>query len=95
MKASQAGWLTISLTGDEWFNLSQVTLLEDANTDHGFRTTASTSATDTDLANVDFRDRSWKKNNAFSFFDRGKNRNAVVFADVQRGCHRRCHRHQR
>ena len=81
VKASQAGWLTISLTGDEWFNLSQVTLLEDANTDHGFRTTASTSATDTDLANVDFRDRSWKKNNAFSFFDRGKNRNAVVFAD--------------
>ena len=81
VKASQAGWLTISLTGNEWFNLSQVTLLEDANTDHGFRTTASTSATDTDLANVDFRDRSWKKNNAFSFFDRGKNRNAVVFAD--------------
>lgn len=81
VKASQAGWLTISLTGDEWFNLSQVTLLEDANTDHGFRTTASTSAIDTDLANVDFRDRSWKKNNAFSFFDRGKNRNAVVFAD--------------
>ena len=81
VKASQAGWLTISLTGDEWFDLSQVTLLEDANTDHGFRTTASTSATDTDLANVDFRDRSWKKNNAYSFFDRGKNRNAVVFAD--------------
>lgn len=81
VKASQAGWLTISLTGDEWFNLSQVTLLEDANTDHGFRTTASTSATDTDLANVDFRDRSWKKNNAYSFFDRGKNRNAVVFAN--------------
>lgn len=81
VKASQAGWLTISLTGDEWFDLSQVTLLEDANTDHGFRTTASTSATDTELANVDFRDRSWKKNNAYSFFDRGKNRNAVVFAN--------------
>ena len=86
VKASQAGWLTISLTDestdpDKWFDLSQVTLLEDANTDHGFRTTASTSATDTEQANVDFRDRSWKKNNAYSFFDRGKNRNAVVFAD--------------
>ena len=81
VNASQAGWLTISLTGNEWFNLSQVTLLEDANTDHGFRTTASKSATDTELANVDFRDRSWKKNNAYSFFDRGKNRNAVIFAN--------------
>ena len=88
VNASQSGWLTISLTGDEWFDLSQVTLLEDANTDHGFRTTASATATSTNdgTANTfDYRardiSRGWKKNNAYSFFDRGKNRNAVIFAN--------------
>ena len=81
MKASQAGWLTISLTGDKSFDLSQVTLLEDANTTHGFRTTASTSPTD--ITCYDFRRRqvsgqpSQRQNNAYSFFDRGKNQNAV------------------
>ena len=88
VKASQAGWLTISLTGDKSFDLSQVTLLEDANTDHGFRTTASATATsvdDSESAGFDYRardiSRGWKKNNAYSFFDRGKNRNAVIFAN--------------
>ena len=89
VKASQAGWLTISLTGDKSFDLSQVTLLEDANTDHGFRTTASATATSVDESTesngFDFRARdissTWKKNNAYSFFDRGKNRNAVIFAN--------------
>jgi len=89
VNASQAGWLTISLTGDEWFDLSQVTLLEDANTDHGFRTTASATAlstSDSENTNTfDYRardiSRGWKKNNAYSFFDRGKNRNAVIFAN--------------
>ena len=89
VKASQAGWLTISLTGDKSFDLSQVTLLEDANTDHGFRTTASATALSTsdseDTHTFDYRardiSRGWKKNNAYSFFDRGKNRNAVIFAN--------------
>ncbi len=89
VKASQAGWLTISLKGDESFDLSQVTLLEDANTDHGFRTTASATALSTgdseDTHTFDYRardiNRGWKKNNAYSFFDRGKNRNAVIFAN--------------
>ena len=89
VKASQAGWLTISLTGDEWFDLSQVTLLEDANTTHGFRTTASATALSTgdseETHTFDYRardiSRGWKKNNAYSFFDRGKNRNAVIFAN--------------
>ena len=30
---------------------------------------------------ADYRDRTATKNNAFSFFDRGENRNAVIFAD--------------
>ena len=89
VKASQAGWLTISLTGDKSFDLSQVTLLEDANTTHGFRTTASETALSTgdseETHTFDYRardiSRGWKKNNAYSFFDRGKNRNAVIFAN--------------
>ena len=89
VKASKAGWLTISLTGDKSFDLSQVTLLEDANTTHGFRTTASATALSTGYSEethtFDYRardiSRGWKKNNAYSFFDRGKNRNAVIFAN--------------
>ena len=92
VKASQAGWLTIKLKGESdangWFDLSQVTLLEDANTTHGFRTTASATAKSTregESNTYDYRardiSRGWKKNNAYSFFDRGKNRNAVIFAN--------------
>ena len=92
VNASQAGWLTISLTSeadaDGWYDLSNIVLLEDANTDHGFRTTASTTATSTGEGSTNSYDyrarditRGWKKNNAYSFFDRGKNRNAVIFAN--------------
>ena len=89
VNASQDGKLTIKLQGDEWFDLSNVTLLEDANTDHGFRTTASATALSTgdseETHTFDYRardiSRGWKKNNAYSFFDRGKNRNAVIFAN--------------
>ena len=89
-KPTSKGKLTIKLesTGD-WFNLSNVTLLESANTTEGFRTTASATATSVDESTVskgfDFRARdissTWKKNNAYSFFDRGKNRNAVIYAN--------------
>ena len=89
-KPTDDGKLTIELTSTgDWFNLSNVTLLESANTTDGFRTTASATATSVDESTgskgFDFRARdissTWKKNNAYSFFDRGKNRNAVIFAN--------------
>ncbi|MBR7125573.1 MAG: hypothetical protein IKC86_03080 [Prevotella sp.] len=89
-KPTSEGKLTIKLeSSGDWFNLSNVTLLESANTTEGFRTTASATATSVDESTVsngfDFRARDissgWKKNNAYSFFDRGKNRNAVIFAN--------------
>ena len=88
-KPTADGKLTIKLTSTgDWFNLSNVTLLESANTTEGFRTTASATATSVDdlgSAGFDYRARdissTWKKNNAYSFFDRGKNRNAVIYAN--------------
>ena len=91
-KANDSGQLTIKIKGEDdengWFNLSTVTLLEDANTTHGFRTTASATATEVGTGTgtpYDYRARNitsgWKQNNAYSFFDRGKNRNAVIFAN--------------
>ena len=89
-KPTADGKLTIKLTSTgDWFNLSNVTLLESANTTEGFRTKASATATSVDESTesngFDFRARDissgWKKNNAYSFFDRGKNRNAVIFAN--------------
>ena len=91
-KANTSGQLTIKIKGEDdvdgWFNLSTVTLLEDANTTHGFRTTASATATEVGTGTgtpYDYRARNitsgWKQNNAYSFFDRGKNRNAVIFAN--------------
>jgi len=91
-KANDSGQLTIKIKGEDdengWFNLSTVTLLEDANTTHGFRTTASATATEVGIESgkpYDYRARNiqsgWKQNNAYSFFDRGKNRNAVIFAN--------------
>ena len=89
-KPTSEGKLTIKLeSSGDWFNLSNVTLLESANTTEGFRTTASATATSVDESTVsngfDFRARdissTWKKNNAYSFFDRGKNRNAVIYAN--------------
>ncbi len=87
---TEDGKLTIELTSTGiWIHLSNVTLLESANTTEGFRTTASATATSVDESTesngFDFRARDirngWKKNNAYSFFDRGKNRNAVIFAN--------------
>ena len=72
------GKLTISLaaTGAE-MELSDVTLLEKANTDGYVWTKAPTSNQKTEY---DLSDRS--KANAFSFFDRGDNKNAIVYANA-------------
>ena len=77
-KATDGGTLTISLaaTGEE-LQLSDVTLLENANTDGHVWTTAPTSNQKTEY---DLSDRS--KANAFSFFDRGDNKNAIVYANA-------------
>ena len=76
--ATADGKLTISLaaTGNE-MELSDVTLLEKANTDGYVWTTAPTSNTRTEF---DLSDRT--KANAFSFFDRGDNKNAIVYANA-------------
>lgn len=72
------GKLTISLaaTGAE-MELSDVTLLEKANTDGYVWTKAPTSneTTEYDLSKRE-------KANAFSFFDRGDNKNAIVYANA-------------
>lgn len=77
-KATDGGTLTISLaaTGEE-LQLSDVTLLENANTDGHVWTKAPTS---NDVTEYDLSDR--KKANAFSFFDRGDNKNAIVYANA-------------
>ncbi len=78
-KATDGGTLTISLAavGAE-LELSDVTLLEKANTDGHVWTTAPTSNQTTEY---DLSERS--KANAFSFFDRGDNKNAVVYANAK------------
>lgn len=76
--ASAEGKLTISLAAvGEEMELSDVTLLEKANTDGYVWTTAPTSNTRTEF---DLSDRT--KANAFSFFDRGDNKNAIVYANA-------------
>lgn len=89
-----AGTLTISLTADGGeLQLSDVTLLRNANTppdvlgddDDGkpiyyYRPTIWTTApTGKDVTEYDLTAR--QSANAFSFFDRGDNRNAVIYAD--------------
>lgn len=76
--ATADGKLTISLaaTGEE-LQLSDVTLLENANTDGHVWTKAPTS---NDVTEYYLSDR--KKANAFSFFDRGDNKNAIVYANA-------------
>jgi len=76
--SSADGTLTISLaaTGDE-LELSDVTLLEKANTVGYVWTKAPTSNTTTEY---DLTDRTTA--NAFSFFDRGDNKNAIVYANA-------------
>ena len=76
--ASAEGKLTISLaaTGEE-MELSDVTLLEKANAEGYVWTTAPTSneTTEYDLSKRETA-------NAFSFFDRGDNKNAIVYANA-------------
>jgi len=72
------GTLTISLAADgAELELSDVTLLEKANTDGHVWTTAPTSnqKTEYDLSKRETA-------NAFSFFDRGDNKNAIVYANA-------------
>ena len=77
-KATDGGTLTISLaaTGAE-LQLSDVTLLEKANTNGYVWTKAPTS---NDVTEYDLSDRT--NANAFSFFDRGDNKNAIVYANA-------------
>ena len=76
--ASAEGKLTISLAAvGEEMQLSDVTLLENANTAGHVWTTAPTSNETTEY---DLSDRATA--NAFSFFDRGKNRNAIIYANA-------------
>lgn len=76
--ATDDGKLTISLaaTGEE-LQLSDVTLLDNANTVGHVWTKAPTS---NDVTEYDLSDR--KTANAFSFFDRGDNKNAIVYANA-------------
>lgn len=85
----EKGRLTISLTAEGGeLQLSDVTLLCNANTppevdEDGYTScypTIWTSApTNNDVTEYDLTDR--RGANAFSFFDRGDNRNAVIYAD--------------
>ena len=71
------GTVTVKLTAnDEEMQLSDVTLLENANTKGHVWTTVPTSNTQTEY---DLSSRATA--NAFSFFDRGKNRNAIIYAN--------------
>ena len=85
---SEGGSLKIAIRTYEngSIDLAEVILLKNANTTSGFRTTASTSPTD--ITCYDYRRRTVdgagdysRQNNAYSFFDRGKNQNAVIFAN--------------
>lgn len=70
--------LTISLAAtNAEMELSDVTLLENANTEGYIWTKAPTSNETTEY---DLSDR--KKANAFSFFDRGDNKNAIIYANA-------------
>ncbi|MDD6553041.1 MAG: chitobiase/beta-hexosaminidase C-terminal domain-containing protein, partial [Prevotellaceae bacterium] len=76
--SSTDGTLKISLTAaNEALQLSDVTLLKEANTDGNVWTRATTNNSTTE---VDLSER--KKANAFSFFDRGDNKNAIVYVNA-------------
>lgn len=78
VKPATDGTVTVKLTanGNE-LQLSDVTLLENANTKGHVWTTAPTSNETTEY---DLSDR--KMANAFSFFDRGDNKNAIIYANA-------------
>lgn len=76
--ATADGKLTISLAANgAELQLSDVTLLEKANTKGYVWTKATTS---NDKTEFDLTDRTIA--NAFSFFDRGDNKNAIVYANA-------------
>lgn len=78
VKPANDGTVTVKLTADgEEMQLSDVTLLENANIKGHVWTTAPTSNETTEF---DLSDRT--KANAFSFFDRGDNKNAIVYANA-------------
>ncbi len=76
--SSSTGTLTISLAATSGpLQLSDVTLLENANTAGHVWTSAPTSSSVTEF------DLSSRSNaNAYSFFDRGVNHNAIIYADA-------------
>ena len=74
-KPTSTGELTIKISATD-ADVSDVILLEDANTAGNYWTTAPTSE---DVTEYDMSDRS--KYNAFSFFDRGANLNSIIKAD--------------
>ena len=85
---AEGGSLKIAISAEGRAYVDDVILLKNANAEkkNCFRTTASTSPTDTKC--YDFRRRTVdgagdysRQNNAYSFFDRGKNQNAVIFAN--------------
>lgn len=76
--ATVDGKLTISLAAtDAELQLSDVTLLDNANTDGHVWTKAPTS---NKVTECDLSDRS--AHNSFSFFDRGENKNAIIYANA-------------
>lgn len=76
--ATADGKLTISLAAtDAELQLSDVTLLDNANTDGHVWTKAPTS---NKVTECDLSDRSAA--NSFSFFDRGNNKNAIIYANA-------------
>lgn len=103
-KPNNAGNLVISLTrtNGSYFDLADVTLIENANDTEGrnyhtsakyeggdFTEQAADAAGDsyTSAWYADYSDRqstaTTQKNNAYSFFDRGRNVNAIVFASPE------------
>lgn len=78
VKPANDGTVTVKLAADgNEMQLSDVTLLENANTKGHVWTTAQTNNETTEY---DLSDR--KIANAFSFFDRGDNKNAIVYANA-------------
>lgn len=74
-----SGNLKISLTAASGaLQLSDVTLLEKANTDGYVQTRATTNESTTES---NLSDRT--KANAYSFFDRGENKNAIVYVNAK------------
>ena len=72
VKPTTVGNIVITILGTADYDLADVTLLEGANTTGHYYTTGTAT---TDTKEIDLRSE-----NAFSFFDRGKNLNGLVYA---------------